>query len=350
MKNRIFIGYNNIVSLGTLLKDGFYSLNVEADFYNSEKNKSIYDYYGNEEYIPLVFSKIKFLRYIQTAFFLIRNTIRYKYFIFIQRSTLLKNYNDVRFLKLFGRKTLIIFAGCDIRMPEEVEKFKWNPCTNCNDDYKMMVSCNIANKKNDLKKIENIFDYILSPDECAGYIKKKYYSHFFPIDFSYLDKYLINSREIETNLITIIHAPSNYHVKGTAFIDKTISNLKIKYPSINYKRLHGMPKTEIINELINADIVIDQMLVGSYGVLAVEAMALKKPVVCYIRPDLWENMKDYSPIVNANPDNLEEVLESLINNKNKLVEIGEKSREYVLEYHSPKKIAQKILKIFTEEK
>lgn len=349
MKNRVFIGYNNIVSVGTLLKNGFNSLKVEADFFTAEKNRSIYDYYGNENYIPVVFSKFQFFRYFQAAFFLIKITLRYKYFIFIQRGSLLKNYNDVRFLKLFGKKTLILFAGCDIRMPETVEKFKWNPCTNCTDDYKTMVNCNIINKKNDLKKIENIFDFILSPDECAGYINKKYYPHYFPVDFNYIDKYLNPNKEVRTKSLTIIHAPSAYHIKGTAFIEEAITNLRIKYPFITYKRLHGVAKTDIISQLVNADIVIDQMLVGYYGVLAVEAMALAKPVVCYIRPDLWENMKNHCPIVNANPDTLEEIVESLINDKKRLIEIGRKSREYALEYHSPDKSAAKILEIFKGE-
>jgi glycosyltransferase involved in cell wall biosynthesis len=60
-------------------------------------------------------------------------------------------------------------------------------------------------------------------------------------------------------------------------------------------------------------------------------------------------MKSYCPIVNANPDNLEEKVELLIINKKNLNEIGKKSREYALEYHSPKKVAEKILKVFKEE-
>ena len=65
MGNRIFIGYNNIVSLGTLLKKGFNSLNIKADFYSTEKNKSSFDYYANEIYISLDFSKLQLLRYFQ---------------------------------------------------------------------------------------------------------------------------------------------------------------------------------------------------------------------------------------------------------------------------------------------
>ncbi|MFO7526774.1 MAG: hypothetical protein R6W68_15075 [Ignavibacteriaceae bacterium] len=349
MSERVFIGYNNIVSLGTLLKKGFNHLNIEADFYSTEKNRSVYDYYGNEEFFILKFSKIKLTRYLQSIFFLLKIALKYKYFIFIQRGGLLTNYKDIRFLKLIGKKTAIVFAGCDIRMPEKVAEFKWNPCSNCTVDYQTMVNCDIAKKKNELKSIEKYFDFIFSPDECAGFIKRKYYSHYFPVDFEYIAKYKVKNIKDSTSPFTILHAPSNYHIKGTAFIEKTIEDIKKKYPNILYKRLQGLPKTEIIKEINNADMVIDQMLVGFYGVLAVEAMALEKPVVCYIRPDLWKNMKDSCPIINADPENLEEVLESLIKDQSALHELGHRSRQYALEYHSPQKTAEIMLRIFREK-
>lgn len=189
--------------------------------------------------------------------------------------------------------------------------------------------------------MEEIFDFIFSPDECAGFIKKKFYSHHFPVDFKYIDKYLTENEENDLKHLTILHAPSSYHIKGTAFIEEAIANLRLKYPNLIYKRLHNISKAEVIKELINADVVIDQMLVGYYGVLAVEAMALEKPIICYISQDIWENIKSYCPIINANPDNIEEIIEFYINNKKNLKEIGKKSRTYALDFHSPEKIAEK---------
>ena len=53
-----------------------------------------------------------------------------------------------------------------------------------------------------------------------------------------------------------------------------------------------------------ADILIDQLLAGWYGGLAVELMALGKPVICYIREDdlkyIPKEMRDELPIINAN--------------------------------------------------
>ena len=37
-----------------------------------------------------------------------------------------------------------------------------------------------------------------------------------------------------------------------------------------------------------SDVVIDQILMGTYARLAIESMALGKPVICYLREDLFE--------------------------------------------------------------
>ena len=114
-------------------------------------------------------------------------------------------------------------------------------------------------------------------------------------------------------------------------------------------QLQNLSKDELIKEILKCDLLIDQMLVGFYGILTVETMLLQKPVVCYIRDDIWSKIEKDCPIYNANPDNLENVLEKILQNPSQLIARGEDSRNYALDYHSPKKIAEKMLKIFKEE-
>jgi glycosyltransferase involved in cell wall biosynthesis len=92
------------------------------------------------------------------------------------------------------------------------------------------------------------------------------------------------------------------------------------------------------------------MLVGFYGMFAVEAMALGKPVVCYIRPDIWKDIGDNCPIINANPDNLYACLSSLIENNETLHEMGVKSRKYAESKHDVKIVSRNILNWFNEKR
>jgi len=92
------------------------------------------------------------------------------------------------------------------------------------------------------------------------------------------------------------------------------------------------------------------LLVGWYGGVAVEAMALGKPVVCYVREEdlrfIPKRMEEDLPIINANPGNLYHVLDRHINNRKNLSLIGEKSRSYVERYHDPIKIAQQMKELY----
>lgn len=75
-------------------------------------------------------------------------------------------------------------------------------------------------------------------------------------------------------------------------------------------------------------------------------MALGKPVVCYIREEdlkfIPPLMKKDLPIINANPDNIFEILKGLVEDRGKLNLIGEQSRAYVERWHDPMKIAERM--------
>ena len=87
----------------------------------------------------------------------------------------------------------------------------------------------------------------------------------------------------------MLHAPSNEDYKGSKYIYTAIESLKKKY-KFEFIKLQNLSKDELIEEILKCDLVIDQMLVGFYGILTVEAMLLQKPVVCYIRDDIWNKI------------------------------------------------------------
>ena len=119
----------------------------------------------------------------------------------------------------------------------------------------------------------------------------------------------------------ILHAPTNPDFKGTFFIEKTIEKLKEEY-NFDYQRIEKMNHEEVIKLYEKADMIIDQVLCGSYGLLSVESMALGKPVLTYIRPDIVSTFPTELPIVNANPDNLYEQVKRLLKSPELRRELG----------------------------
>jgi glycosyltransferase involved in cell wall biosynthesis len=109
-----------------------------------------------------------------------------------------------------------------------------------------------------------------------------------------------------------------------------------------------MPHAQAKEAYKSADILIDQVLAGFYGALAVELMAMGKPVVCYLREEdmhhLPEGMREDMPIINAEPDTLYEVLkEWLTTRKGELAERGRQGRAFAEKWHNPAKIARQVL-------
>lgn len=145
----------------------------------------------------------------------------------------------------------------------------------------------------------------------------------------------------------IVHSPSAPVAKGTRHVLQAVERLKTRY-DFDFRLVENMPRQEALKIMSECDIYVDQLILGSHGYAAVEAMAFGKPVVCYINPEIGKDYPADLPIVNANPHNITEQLERLIRDAGLRRELGEKSRAYVEKYHDDKSIAVELVKIYTE--
>lgn len=182
-------------------------------------------------------------------------------------------------------------------------------------------------------------DIVLAHQDCVDYLP--YWDEvrwsLFGIDTDQVVPIL--SEDHDT--VRIFHAPNHRGIKGTDAVEKAIKNLKDKGYKIEYIYAHGVSNSEVISLIQKSDIVVDQLVLGAYSVFSMESMACGKPVVCHIRKDLNELYeasgaieKGELPIIDATVFTIEEVLEELIKDPEKIKKIGVKSREYVVKYHS----------------
>ena len=103
----------------------------------------------------------------------------------------------------------------------------------------------------------------------------------------------------------------------------------------------GIPNKEVRFLQTQVDIFLDMLTYGWFGATAREGMMLGKPVICYIRPEWLESVRqeipDYVaelPIINATPTTVEAVLRDLIADPEKRREIGQRSRDFAVKWHS----------------
>lgn len=148
----------------------------------------------------------------------------------------------------------------------------------------------------------------------------------------------VKERERERTL-RILHAPSNPKIKGTIYIESAITLLKQEGYNIEFICLKNRPHDEVLQAIAESDLVIDQILLGWYGVFAMEAMTLGKPVCVYIE----ESLTGYIPpntIINTNKDMIYNTIKNILEREINLYEIGNNGQKYVEMKHSEKAIME----------
>jgi glycosyltransferase involved in cell wall biosynthesis len=143
----------------------------------------------------------------------------------------------------------------------------------------------------------------------------------------------------------VVHAPSNREKKGTQYVIDACAQLPVELDIVE-----DLSHEQARERYRAADIVVDQMNAGWHGVFALEAMALGKPVVLYLKPDVVAQAeRAYGtkvPLVPATKETLVDVLRPLVESPALRREIGAESRAYVERVHDIDRIADRLLDIY----
>jgi glycosyltransferase involved in cell wall biosynthesis len=150
-------------------------------------------------------------------------------------------------------------------------------------------------------------------------------------------------------VLRVVHSPARRGGKGTEEVLSVIEKLRSEGTRIELRLVENVANEEAREIYKWADVVIDQLKIGWYGILSVETMALGKAVVCYIRDDLKHYLPYPFPLALANPDNLYYVLKNLTLHPEEVRSLGERGRKYVEELHDAEKVTDILLKIYEAE-
>jgi glycosyltransferase involved in cell wall biosynthesis len=255
-------------------------------------------------------------------------------------SILNQSLRDLPLLRRLNRQILMHFHGCDIRDSKIVqERYPISACAEC-----WPFACNANRKQARAAALEfaNVIT-VSTPDLLEFVPGAIWMPQAVEIDAitqtAYGSDIAVDEERIPGSL-RIVHAPSAARLKGTRFIQDAIERLRARGLDIEFLLLTDMPHGTVLKELRKADIVIDQMLIGAYGVFAVEAMALGKPTICYIREDLLSKYPAELPIVNASIADLDRCILELVERSETWFEIAQKSRAYAYAYHDAAVVAR----------
>lgn len=261
-----------------------------------------------------------------------------------------KNAKDIEYAFNKGKKIFVEWVGSDIRNPDRLQEI--NPY------YKIAFKngyeyANLESKAHSLKIQRFFAKYdsipLLSPEMNLFADKslfKKTHLLYQRVD---IDNFTPSYPAVNNKKPLIIHSPTAKICKGSNIIIPIIEELKKQF-DFEFILLHDIRREKVLEIMRKADVFIDQIILGSYGMAAMEAMSFGKPVLCYIMPEVFEaGLSTECPIVNTSPDNLKEQLTKLITEPQLRHDIGRKSREFAEKFHDVKKISDQLLSIYEKD-
>jgi glycosyltransferase involved in cell wall biosynthesis len=259
-------------------------------------------------------------------------------------------FKDALIARRLGRKVFMTLQGCDARLSDRsAARNRYTPCAEGHCQAK--PTCTATLDRERCRLIEGVlpaFDrvFVLNP-ELAHYVPGAVFMPYASVDIESFVPALPRGSE----RVKILHAPSDPAIKGSQYIIAAVERLKSRYP-IDFVLVKGLPHAEALKLYEQADLVIDQALAGWYGGFAVEAMAMGKPVACYIRDEdlkfVPKTMAEAIPLVRITPDTVEADLEAALRRRHEWPEWGRRARDYVIRWHHPRRIAEAMVAAYRD--
>ncbi|RIK31446.1 MAG: glycosyl transferase family 1 [Anaerolineae bacterium] len=151
------------------------------------------------------------------------------------------------------------------------------------------------------------------------------------------------------------HAISNRNIKSTHLYIPLVERLKKEGYKVELIFFNDVPNKKLRYYQAQADIFVDMLTFGFFGANIREGLMLGKPTVCYLRPEWLESMRreipeyvDELPVISATPATIYDILKDLIANPAKRAEIGRRSREFAVKWHSGEAAARRFDRIYSD--
>lgn len=248
---------------------------------------------------------------------------------------------DIPLIKCRGKRIVYRFTGNDLRY-QSVHK-KVDPYSFFKYGYTVPWEESVQRKHNDFLT-EYVDEFIVQDPEMHGYFPR---AKVIPrgIDLSKYEHVGIDKNKAKP---LVVHIPSIPEIKGTAIIKKAVDELKREGLNFEFYTSSRISHKQTMEWFKKADIMVDELHKGWYGIAALECMAMGKPVLTYIRHDLTNSLGEEIPVLNVNPDNIKEQLRKIIRDKELRWELSRKGRPFVKKHHCIKKVAADLAALYKE--
>jgi hypothetical protein len=130
-----------------------------------------------------------------------------------------------------------------------------------------------------------------------------------------------------------LHLPSNRRLKGSEHVDRVLSKFAAD-GVIDYCAPGRVSPAEVPRLMARADVVVDSLVLGAYGLMGCEAMQMGRLVVCNVERTRGR-LPEAPPVVDADPGTLREAVARLLDDREAAAELAQQGPRYVRSYHGP---------------
>ncbi len=154
-----------------------------------------------------------------------------------------------------------------------------------------------------------------------------------------VDRWTCATVPLERERPLVVHAPSNTRFKGTELIEPIVERLAAR-GLIDYRRISGVPNAQMPALFADADVVLDQFVLGIYSVAACEGLAAGRVVVAHVADHVRAHVGEPVPVVEATVETLEEVLERICAERDWARATATQGQQFVRRVHDGRRSAQ----------
>ena len=246
---------------------------------------------------------------------------------------------DLPVLRALGKRIVFTFHGSDVRKRTvHIEEDPWSYYRFSDvesDDQRIDKALTVIRTYAQALVVASPINHTFVPE--ATYVPKAVDTK----EFGY-----VGARRERAPLV--VHVPSKRATKGTDFIVRAVEELRGAGVDFEFRLVEDVPHDELRTIYEDADVVVDNLLLGDCEVSSLEAMALGKPVVTRIRDEVADAHPDL-PVVHADPNSFADALRPLVTDAAQRRRLGEQGRAYVEKNHAPEVVAAKLLPLYEIE-
>lgn len=245
---------------------------------------------------------------------------------------------EVRDLQSNGIKVGFISHGSDIRIPSKHTELElWSPFATSLDGLTEALEKNSVRNLDVLNSI-GAPSFVSTPDLLQYAPNAKWLPTLTdPAPWRNLSRLKVGKGKP-----VVLHVPSQSALKGTAAIDAALHKLEVD-GLVEYRTARDVAYLEMPSLIESADIVVDQVSMGLYGISSVEAMIAGRIVIAqvgdYIRDYIRGETGWEVPIIEANPETIGRVVTDIVENQDAWVSLANEGRAFAQNVHSPLRVA-----------